>query len=250
MDAKPSATGAVRVAAVADVHCNRATLAAARELFARASESADVLLLCGDLTEKGQLDEAQALATAFGAAARVPVLGVLGNHDFETGHQDRIRQILRDAGIAMLDGEAHEVRGIGFVGVKGFGGGFGRHQLEAWGEESIKRFVQEAVDEAMKLELALARLEDVRRVVLMHYAPIAATVEGEPAEIFPFLGSSRLEGPVNWFDVAAVFHGHAHHGALEGRTARGIPVYNVSAPALRRAYPDRPPFRIVEIPPG
>ena len=135
------------------------------------------------------------------------------------------------------------------MGVKGFCGGFGRRTLEPWGEHAIKSFVREAVSEAMKLESGLARLRTRQRVALLHYAPIEDTVQGEPLEIFPFLGSSRLEEPLNRYAVAAVFHGHAHRGALEGRTREGIPVYNVAAPLLRRSQPDQPPFRIVTLSP-
>ena len=148
----------------------------------------------------------------------------------------------------MLDGEACEIGGVGIAGAKGFPGGFGRATLGAWGEPGVKRFVQEAIDEAMRLEGALARLRTPRRVALLHYSPIRATVEGEPLEIFPFLGSSRLEEPLNRHPVDVVFHGHAHSGALEGRTTNGTPVYNVAMPLMLRSFPGRPPYRIVEIP--
>ncbi|HEY9650517.1 MAG TPA: hypothetical protein V6C95_07630 [Coleofasciculaceae cyanobacterium] len=171
----------------------------------------------------------------------------MGNHDYESGQQDELQTILADAGITVLDGEAREIQGVGFAGVKGFAGGFGRAALGAWGEEIIKRFVHEAVDEALKLESALAKLRTQQRVVLLHYSPIQATVEGEPPEIFPFLGSSRLEEPLNRYSVSAVFHGHAHAGTLEGRTSSNIPVYNVSMPLLKRTKPDYPPFRLIEI---
>ena len=110
----------------------------------------------------------------------------------------------------------------------------------------MKRFVHEAVDEALKLESALAKLRTTHRIALLHYSPIAATVMGEPLEIYPFLGSSRLEEPLNRFSVTAAFHGHAHHGAAEGRTSKGVPVFNVSASLMRERFPDRP-FRIVEV---
>jgi Icc-related predicted phosphoesterase len=150
----------------------------------------------------------------------------------------------------VLDGDAVEVRGIGFAGAKGFAGGFGRGTLGAWGERAVKSFVQEAVDEAMKLEAALARLRTARRIAVLHYAPIRATVENEPVEIFAFLGCSRLEDPLNRYPVTAVVHGHAHHGAPEGRTSGGTPVYNVSLPLLRMLAPDRPHFRIIAVPLG
>jgi Icc-related predicted phosphoesterase len=149
--------------------------------------------------------------------------------------------------VVVLDGEAHEIDGVGFVGVKGFAGGFGRRTLEAWGEPVMKAFVHEALQEALKLESALAKLRTERRVALLHYAPTEATVEGEPLEIYPFLGSSRLEDPLNRYQVDLVFHGHAHRGSVEGRTTAGAPVYNVAAPLLRRIFPDQPPFRIVPL---
>jgi Icc-related predicted phosphoesterase len=150
----------------------------------------------------------------------------------------------------MLDGTAVEVQGIGLAGVKGFAGGFGQRALEPWGEQTIKQFVREALDETLKLESALARLRTGTRIAVLHYAPVVSTVEGEPLEIYPFLGSSRLEEPLNRYPVTAVFHGHAHRGALEGKTRGGIPVYNVALPLLRRSYPNQPPFRVLDVPLG
>jgi Icc-related predicted phosphoesterase len=151
-------------------------------------------------------------------------------------------------GVTVLDGEATEVHGIGFAGVKGFAGGFGRGALGPWGEHAIKQFVQEAVDESLKLEAALARLRTEQRVAVLHYSPVRGTVEGEPPEIFPFLGSSRLEEPINRYRVNAVFHGHAHRGSLEARTSTGVPVYNVAMPLLVQRRPNQPPFIVVELP--
>lgn len=244
----PMTNSMMRVAAVADVHCNKMNRDVLHTMFARVNEAADVLLLCGDLSARGLVDEAHILASVLTTTIKIPIIGVLGNHDFEVGKQDEIRRILCEAGVTLLDGEIYEVQGIGFAGVKGFCGGFGRYQLEAWGEEVIKHFVNESVEEALKLESALVRLGDLPIVVLMHYSPIQATIEGEAHEIFPFLGSSRLEEPLNWFDVSAVFHGHAHSGSPEGLTSKNIPVYNVSMPMLRKAYPDRLPFRLLEVP--
>jgi Icc-related predicted phosphoesterase len=147
----------------------------------------------------------------------------------------------------MLDGDTFETHGVGFAGVRGFCGGFGRGALGAWGEPIIKQFVHEAVNEALKLESALARLRTEHRIAILHYAPIRDTVDGEPLEIYPFLGSSRLEEPLSRFEVTAVFHGHAHKGTPEGKTAKGIPVYNVAHPVLKACYPDRPPFRLFEV---
>jgi len=216
-------------------------------ILAGVTESADVLLICGDLTHHGLVEEAVDLGRELQNLG-IPILGVLGNHDFHSDQQEEIKRVLKDSPIQILDGDAVEVRGVGFAGVKGFASGFGRRVLEPWGEEIVKRFVREAVDEALKLESALARLRGETRIALLHYAPIVETVEGEPLEIHPFLGSSRLEEPLNQFQVTAAFHGHAHHGRTEGRTRSGIPVYNVSLPLLRRTQPDGPLFRVIEVP--
>jgi Icc-related predicted phosphoesterase len=237
----------VRVAAVADLHCTKTAQGAFQSLFARISETADVLLLPGDLTDYGLPEEATVLAKEF-SALRIPAAAVLGNHDVESDKGAEVRQILTDAGLIVLDGDACELEGIGIAGVKGFGGGFGRRALGPWGEAMIKQFVREAVDEALKLEAALARLRTKQLVALLHYAPVQQTVEGEPLEIYPFLGSSRLEEPIGRYPVSLVLHGHAHRGQLEGKTQSGVPVYNVSMPLLTRTFPDRLPFRVFEVP--
>jgi Icc-related predicted phosphoesterase len=236
----------VRLAAVGDIHVTRRSQGALQPLFSEINESAEILLLCGDLTDYGLPDEARVLAKEL-TAIKIPTIAVLGNHDFESSKQDEVRRIMLDAGVKVLDGEACEIDGIGFAGVKGFVGGFGRGSLAAWGEESIKSFVREAIDEALKLESALASLTTPHRIAVLHYSPIRGTVEGEPPEIFPFLGSSHLEEPLKRYPVDAVFHGHAHVGSPEGRTANGIPVYNVAMPLLQRAFPQQSPFRLVEI---
>ena len=240
--------GRLRVAATGDLHVSRLSQGDFQSLFTHISANADVLCLCGDFTDYGLPDEARVLARELTSSIKMPVLAVLGNHDYEAGKHHDIREILTGAGVTGLDGEAIEVHGVGFAGVKGFAGGFGRGALGPWGEHVIKQFVQEAVDEALKLETALARLRTTQRVALLHYAPIRGTVEGEPPEIFPYLGSSRLEEPINRYRVTACFHGHAHRGTAQGRTATGTPVYNVAMPLLARLYPDRPPYLIVELP--
>lgn len=237
----------LRIAAVADIHCTKTSQGAFQPLFSGINDTADVLLLCGDLTDHGLPEEAHVLLHEL-AGVRVPMLGVFGNHDCHSGQTAELEHILEAAGIKMLDGDDCEVHGVGFAGVKGFAGGFGRHTLEAWGEEAVKKFVYEAVEEALKLEKALARLRTPQRIAVLHYAPIQATVEGEPAPILPFLGSSRLEEPLNRYAVTAAFHGHAHHGSFEGKTLAGIPVYNVSLPILRRIKPEGPPIHVLELP--
>jgi Icc-related predicted phosphoesterase len=245
---KPKTDGdVIRLAAVADLHCTKTSRGSFRGLFERVAEEADVLALCGDLTDYGLPEEAHVLVEEMAAAAKVPTVAVLGNHDFESGLQDEVRRIFTEAGVILLDGDACEIRGVGFAGVKGFGGGFGRGTLGAWGEHAVKVFVQEAIDEALKLESALARLRTPQKIAVLHYAPIRATVEGEPPEIFPFLGCSRLEEPLNRYPATAVLHGHAHTGSPEGRTGGGVPVYNVALPLMRRTFPDRPPFRVIEL---
>jgi Icc-related predicted phosphoesterase len=241
-------TERVRIAAVADLHFGRAGYGPPlRALFDDLAERADVLALCGDLTDSGDPEEARGLARLL-ASATVPTVAVLGNHDYESGKTAEVSRILSEAGVHLLDGSTYEVRGVGFAGVKGFAGGFGRRALGPWGEEIIKLFVQESLNEALKLETALARLRSARRVVLMHYSPVESTVEGEPKEIYPYLGSSRLEEPLSRYPVDAVFHGHAHHGALEGRTKTGVPVYNVSINLLQRTNPQGWPVRLLELP--
>jgi Icc-related predicted phosphoesterase len=236
----------VRVAAIADLHCKREPPQGLRQLFEQISDRADVLALCGDLTDYGLREEAEALAKEL-LALKVPIVAVLGNHDYESGRAHEVRQVLSEVGVRVLDGEACEIEGVGFGGAKGFAGGFGRRTLEPWGEQAIKHFVQEALDETLKLESALARLRTRERIALMHYAPIQQTVEGEPLEIYPFLGSSRMEEPLNRYQVRAAFHGHAHRGAPEGKTAGGIPVYNVSWQLLQSHFSDQH-FRIIEVP--
>lgn len=237
----------VRIAAAADLHCTKTSVGQLSPLVMSMAEAADVLLLCGDLTDFGLPEEAQILVRELNAV-KVPIVAVLGNHDYESGKQDEVRKILHDAGVRMLDGDACEIKGIGFAGVKGFAGGFGRATLGSWGEDVIKRFVQEAMNETMKLESALARLRMPQRIAVLHYSPIQATVEGEPPEIYAFLGCGRLAEPLQRYGVTAVFHGHAHRGTPEGKTSGGIPVYNVSLPLMKRHWPDRPPCRILEIP--
>lgn len=234
-----------RLAAVGDLHVRKDSGGQLRPVFAAVEGRADVLLLCGDLTDYGTVEEAHVLVKEL-SVVKVPICAVLGNHDYESGHADEVANVLKEHGVRVLEGESVEVDGLGFAGVKGFAGGFGRGTLGPWGEPAIKRFVDEALEQALQLERALMRLRTPRRVALLHYAPVRDTVRGEPEEIFPFLGCSRLEEPLERYPVSAVFHGHAHRGSPEGRTRAGTPVYNVALPLLRRLHPELP-LRIVEI---
>jgi Icc-related predicted phosphoesterase len=239
--------GFVRVAAVGDLHCGKTSRGAFQSLFTSIREAADLLLLAGDLTDFGLPEEARILASEL-AVLKLPVIAVFGNHDRESGKEDEISRILTDAGVVMLNGDACEVKGIGIAGTIGFGGGFGPHALAPWGEPVLKEFVRAAVDEALKLERALARLRTPTLIALLHYSPIRHTVDGEPLEIYPFLGSSRLEEPIGRYPVSLAFHGHAHRGQAEGVTGSGVPVYNVSLPLLTRLFPSGPRFRVFSVP--
>ena len=246
----PKSPGVVRIAALGDIHLGRAAYGPPMQtIFADVAERADVLVLCGDLTDRGEPEEGRQVAKAL-AGLGLPIVAVMGNHDHESGQAPELKRILCESGIQVLDGDAVELQGVGFAGVKGFAGGFGRRALGPWGEEIIKLFVREAVNEALKLETALSRLRTERKIAVLHYSPIVGTVEGEPHEIYPYLGSSRLEEPLTRYPVDYVFHGHAHHGALEGRTLGGVPVYNVSLSLLQQHFPQGPLYRVVEVSTG
>jgi len=239
------ANGTFRLAAVADLHCRQDQHGRFRELVKVVNGEAEGLVLAGDLTDHGQVEEAETLAEAL-ALLRVPCAAVLGNHDFEGNAVKDIVRILGEVKVEVLDGD-HAVfdQRLGVAGVKGFAGGFEKGMLQAFGEPAVKAFVQEAVNEGLKLEAALAQLDLPKKVVLMHYAPIAATTEGEDPQLRAFLGTTRLAAPCDAFGALAVFHGHSHHGAPEGRTPGGIPVYNVAMPVLKRVWDSR--FRTFEL---
>ena len=227
-----------RIAAVADIHVKDSDKGKWVKYFKEVSKQADVLLICGDLTDTGDEVEAQVLAEELKACS-IPVIGVLGNHDYEKGRHKLIRQIVQNENVHILNGESIVVANIGFAGVKGFGGGFDNHMLSMFGEGAMKAFVQEAVDEALHLDRALARLDadhtNIKKIAILHYSPIKATIEGEPEPIFPFLGCSRLAEPLTRRQVIAAFHGHAHIGTLEGEATGGIKVFNVAKPILIKA---------------
>ena len=235
----------LRVAAIGDLHVQEDSVAPYRELFIEVSNHADVLLLCGDLTNFGKTSEAEILAEDI-KSCTIPVLGVLGNHDYECGQPEEVARILHEAGMIVLDEQAHEIDGVGFAGVKGFVGGYGRGELAPFGEPIIKAFVDEAMKEARKLENQLRQLRTERSVAVLHYSPITGTIEGEPPAIFQYLGSQRLCEPIDRFEhVKAVVHGHAHHGTYEGRTPGGIPVYNVAQFVVKPLFGR--PYALIEV---
>jgi Icc-related predicted phosphoesterase len=235
----------MRIAAVADLHYSPQTYDKIREQMLRVRDEADVLVLAGDLTNYGQVAEMDSLLTML-VRLRIPIVAVLGNHDFESGQQNELMKLMATEGIKVLDGSGYERDGVGFAGTKGFLGGFGRGTLTAFGEPEVKAFVQTSIDEALKLERAMAQLRSERRVVVVHYAPIGDTVKGEPLEIYPYLGNSRLAEVVDRHGANLVLHGHAHHGSPDGKTTAGIPVHNVALQVLR-ANGVLTPYRLFEV---
>ena len=227
-----------RIAAIADIHTRVTDKGHWVECFKEVSAKADVLLIAGDLTDTGDEDEAHVLADEL-KFCTVPVVAVLGNHDFEKGRQKIIRQIIQNEHVHVLDGEGFVVNDVGIAGVKGFGGGFDNYMLSMFGEDAMKAFVQEALNEALHLDRALARLdqdhENIKKIALLHYSPIKETVHGEPEMLYPFLGCSRLAEPLSRRGVVAAFHGHAHIGQLEGEASGGVKVFNVAKPVLQKA---------------
>jgi Icc-related predicted phosphoesterase len=239
------ANGKMRVAAIGDLHVQEDSVAPYREMFSEISTKADVLVLCGDLTNFGKTKEAEILADDIKSCS-IPVLGVLGNHDYECGQPDKVCEILTQAGMKVLNEQAVEIDGVGFAGVKGFMGGYGRGELAPFGEPIAKAFVDEVLNESRKLENQLRTLRTERSVAVLHYSPIEQTIEGEPPSIYQYLGSQRLCEPIDRFDhVKAVVHGHAHHGTYEGRTPLGKPVYNVAQFVLKPKFGK--PFVVLEV---
>jgi len=234
---RPRKPGSVRIAAVGDFHCGPDDVGVYRELFARVNDEADVLVLTGDLTRWGALAEFKVVVGEL-ADVTVPIVSVLGNHDYESGQVEEGSRMLRARGVHLLSGDTFELNPtVGFAGVKGFMGGFGRGMLTPFGEPETKSFVKATLNEVHALELALRRLATPVRVAVLHYAPIAATIAGEPEAIHPYLGTDRLAEPLDRYGAAVAFHGHAHSGTLRGTTLGGVPVFNVSLPLLRRERP-------------
>ena len=235
----------LRVAAIGDLHVREDSVAPYRDMFVEISSNADVAVLCGDLTNFGKTNEAEILAEDIKSCS-IPIVGVLGNHDYECGQPEKVCEILHSGGMTVLDEQAVEIEGVGFAGVKGFLGGFGRGELAPFGEPIVKAFVDEAMNEARKLENQLRSLRTDRSLAVLHYSPIEQTIEGEPPAIFQYLGSQRLCEPIDRFDhVKAVVHGHAHHGTYEGRTPRGKPVYNVAQFVLKPKFGK--PYVVLEV---
>src|SRR5258707_8769546 len=201
----------MRIAATADIHYTPQSYDSLREPMARVRDEADLLVIAGDLTNFGKPEEMHSLLNAL-VRLRIPIVAVLGNHDYESGQEQELMKMMTDEGIKVLDGSSYERDGVGFAGAKGFPGGFGRGMLTAFGEKEIKAFVQAGLDETLKLERALSMLRASKIVIVTHYAPICETVSGERPEIWTYLGSSRLAEVSDRHQAALAFHGHAHHG--------------------------------------
>lgn len=228
----------IKVAAVGDIHVKEHFSGEYRDMFAEISEKADVLVLCGDLTDLGQSNEAELLAEDL-KACTIPVVGVLGNHDYQSDQPQKVREILEQhSNVCILDQEPIVQHDVGFAGVKGFVGGFGAHALGAFGEPELKKLVLERDNQAFALENQLKQLVHLeRKVVLMHYSPIRETVADEADDIMPFLGSTRYAQVIDQYGADVVFHGHANLGPHAGKTQRGIPVFNVALPLLQNLTP-------------
>ncbi|MGC9670393.1 metallophosphoesterase family protein [Planosporangium sp. 12N6] len=229
----------VRVAAVGDVHIDENVLGRFRPALERIGEKADVLLLAGDLTRHGTGDEARCVVTEFGNLP-VPVVTVLGNHDYHSDAADEITKILEDGGITVLEctGVVLDCFGVrlGIAGAKGFGGGFAGRCASEFGEPEMKAFIRHTRLVSEKLGTALQDLDCDVRVALTHYAPTADTLLGEPLEIYPFLGSYLLGEAIDGPCPALAVHGHAHAGTERGVTAGGVHVRNVAHPVIKQAY--------------
>lgn len=235
----------MRIAATADIHFSPQSYDRIREPLSRVRDEADVLVIAGDLTNYGKPEEMHSLLNAL-VRLRIPIVAVLGNHDYESCQEQELMRLMTAEGIKVLDGSSYERDGVGFAGAKGFIGGFGRGVLTAFGEKEIKAFVQASIDETMKLERALSMLRTPKIVIVTHYAPIAETVNGEPMEIWPYLGSSRLSEVIDRHGAVLALHGHAHHGKLDGKTTAGVPVHNVAL-SLLLAHNGGKPYRVFEV---
>src|SRR5437762_8318636 len=226
----------MRIAATADLHFTPARFSALHDQLNRVRDDADMFVLAGDLTNYGRPDEMEPLLNVL-VRLRVPTVVVLGNHDYESGREADLMRMMTQEGIKVLDGSAYERDGVGFAGTKGFVGGFGRGVLTAFGETEIKTFVRAGIDEALKLERAMSQLRTKKRVIILHYSPIAATVEGEAHETYPFLGTSRLAEVIDGHVADLVLHAHPHNAHCDGKTSAGIPVHNVAITLLQSQNP-------------
>lgn len=235
----------MKIAAIGDLHCKTDSNGPVGRLLAEAAREADVLVLAGDLTDRGRIEEMEVLLQGL-QPLTLPVVAVLGNHDHEQDHAEILLKMMKSSGVHVLESSTCVIQGVGFIGTKGFCGGFGAQRIQPFGEKAIKDFVNTSVSEVLRMEQALQDLGTRRKVGVIHYAPIRDTLQGESAELYPFMGSSLLADAFDRCGADVVFHGHAHNGAPEGRTRGGIPVYNVSR--FVRARLGGPPCLLYTLP--
>jgi Icc-related predicted phosphoesterase len=238
-DSRNGSSRPLRIAAAGDIHCHEGIRSQVAETMAAVADQSDLVLLCGDLTTHGRPEEAAVLADAC-AALDVPILAVLGNHDWHCNRADELVSVLREARIDVLERETRtvEVRGcdVGVVGLKGFVGGFARSHLPDFGEPLLREVYAETSRDVEALDDGLREVELCPlRLVMLHYAPSATTIQGEPVGIWPFLGTDRLAAPIVAHEPDLVVHGHAHAGTFAG-TIEHVPVYNVSVPVIERDF--------------
>jgi uncharacterized protein len=229
----------MRIAATADLHYSPQSYDHIREPLAHVRDEADVLVIAGDLTNYGKPEEMHSLLNAL-VRLRLPIIAVLGNHDYESSCEQELMKMMTDEGIKVLDGSSYERDGVGFAGAKGCG------VLTAFGEKEIKAFVQASLDETLKLERALSMIRTEKIVIVTHYAPISETVLGEPQEIWPYLGSSRLAEVIDRHGAKLALHGHAHHGKPDGKTSGGVPVHNVALSLLMQHNGGKP-YKVFDV---
>jgi len=224
----------LKIAAIGDIHCGKYLQAEIHKIFARAAREADVLVMAGDLTNVGLVDEIEILLSALKSIS-IPKVAVLGNHDHQSDQNDLLSRMLEGNGICVLDCGSCEIDGVGFVGTKGFCGGFGKVRIQPFGERAIKAFVETSINETVRIDDALKKMNTPHKIAILHYSPVKATLKGESPELFPFLGSSLMADALDRHRVNVVFHGHAHHGSPQGATPGGIPVHNVSRFVQKRS---------------
>ena len=235
----------LKIAATADIHTRVEDAERLRDLARGAAKDADVLVIGGDLTDLGRLEQAEVLLEVLDACP-IPVVVTLGNHDYESGNAPELSRLLAESTVHLLDRSSVVIDGVGFSGVKGFCGGFDQALANSFGEDLFKAWVNEGLMEAEALKSELRGLKTERRVAVLHYAPIRATVEGESPEIYAFLGTSHLAHALDEGGATIAFHGHAHNGRFKGKTLGGVPVFNVSVPVLEHEGFEQP-YHVVEV---
>jgi Icc-related predicted phosphoesterase len=217
----------MRIAAIGDLHCKAESVGMIRQLLEGVDRKADILVLAGDITNMGLEEEMKVLLDELKWFS-MPIAAVVGNHDHESNRIELMVRMMSDSGIRVLDGTACMIYDVGIVGTKGFCGGFGKLHVQPFGEGALKSFIRTSIDEAKRMDKALANLNCRSRLAVLHYSPIKETLKGEEVELYPFLGSSLFADVLDRHVVDVIVHAHAHHGSPHGFTPGHIPVHNVS----------------------